>query len=87
MLPHEHGKLLRPTRKELQLHFQVTKTECIKHASWVMEKDEHVMKCYHRAPALHSFTYPSLPKALPALYSDSAGVQDTSYMVCFSLLN
>lgn len=63
-LSHEGRKLLRPTCKELHLHFQVTDTGRIKHTSWVMEKVVDVMKCYHRAPALHPFPNRSLPSAV-----------------------
>lgn len=87
-----HWELSRPTCKALHLYFQVTKIGCIKYVSWVMEKEKHVMKCYHTTPGLHSLTMKSstscsLPRALPALHPNSARVQGTTYMACFSLLN
>lgn len=81
-----HRKLLRPTNKELHLHFQVTKIGCIKETSQVTEKEQHVMKHYRETPALRAFTTQVFCKPqLPQGGSNSGRVQETTYMVCFSL--
>lgn len=46
--PEKHGKLPRPTGKELHLHFQVTEVRCIKSAPRVMEREKHVSERCHQ---------------------------------------
>lgn len=46
--PEKHGKLPRPTRKELHLHFQVTEARYIKSVPQVMKQEKHVTERCHQ---------------------------------------